>query len=364
MTLERDARFVCRLVATGLCSPPGALPPDPPRVPQEWARIDTLAARCGLGEALHHAAQRAMSGESRGALPHCRAAALYAEGRTRQLLHRAAVVSGALAEAGLPAIALKGLVLATTVYPAPGARLMTDIDLLVRPADLAAAEALLDRLGYVVAVDERFARRLRWTHHHLPPRRHPTFGDVIELHHGLVPRSAKYPIDVEALWRDARPLAPLPDLGALSDADLLVHQMLHLLHSSPVAGRLRDLLDLHLIAAGRFTDAGAWEALAERAARFGLTRTLAIAAHLMTRVFETAVPLGWLEALRRGTDVDDATLARFFAGVTADLCDRPDARVVRWLALRKMWLERPTAPTAARLVGAVLVDAWRGGTRE
>ena len=51
-------------------------------------------------------------------------------------------------EARIEAILLKGLSLSETLYEHYGKRGMADIDLLVRPADLAKACAALARVGY------------------------------------------------------------------------------------------------------------------------------------------------------------------------------------------------------------------------
>jgi Uncharacterised nucleotidyltransferase len=68
--------------------------------------------------------------------------------RIERLLEELRAALRALAGAGVPVVPLKGAILATR----PGAdafrRPMADLDLLVRPADLAAARAALERLGY------------------------------------------------------------------------------------------------------------------------------------------------------------------------------------------------------------------------
>lgn len=62
-------------------------------------------------------------------------------------VRRLAVVLAAFREAGVPALLLKGLPLAFTVYPNPGARPMDDVDVLVPPERAREAIAVLERLG-------------------------------------------------------------------------------------------------------------------------------------------------------------------------------------------------------------------------
>ena len=58
------------------------------------------------------------------------------------------VVTDALKDATIPVILMKGPALARTVYPDPALRQSNDIDLLVQPHNLPAAEEILEKLGY------------------------------------------------------------------------------------------------------------------------------------------------------------------------------------------------------------------------
>ena len=58
-------------------------------------------------------------------------------------------VTSALKDAGIPVILMKGHALARTVYPDPALRQSSDIDLLVQPHNLTAAEEVMEKLGYV-----------------------------------------------------------------------------------------------------------------------------------------------------------------------------------------------------------------------
>jgi len=57
-------------------------------------------------------------------------------------------VTRAMKEANVPIILLKGPALARTVYPDPSLRQSSDIDMIVQPHTIPAAEAVLEKLGY------------------------------------------------------------------------------------------------------------------------------------------------------------------------------------------------------------------------
>ena len=65
---------------------------------------------------------------------------LYAAARAMRSGRQIQVVVDALEAAGIPSVLLKGPALARTVYPDPALRQSVDIDLLVRPGDVLAAE--------------------------------------------------------------------------------------------------------------------------------------------------------------------------------------------------------------------------------
>ncbi len=88
-------------------------------------------------------------------------------------------VTDALKEAGIPVILLKGHALARTVYPEPTLRQSSDIDLLVQPRNIPAAEEVLEKLGY--RCPAKIFHRSQYASHHetfSPPGK----GLPIELH--------------------------------------------------------------------------------------------------------------------------------------------------------------------------------------
>ncbi len=99
--------------------------------------------------------------------------------RNAVLLHDLAAAGKTLAAAGIEWIPLKGsALLSRGVYPDRGLRLLSDLDVLVRPERCEEAFELLKRQGYRVLVDNEPDAR------HMPPLVNSR-GTVIELHRGI-----------------------------------------------------------------------------------------------------------------------------------------------------------------------------------
>jgi hypothetical protein len=153
------------------------------------------------------------------------------------------------------AIPLKGLYLAHHLYPSPGLRDMGDLDLLVRRAELRAADAELRRLGYAPefdpeAIDGGTLNAVEyWRDGSMP----------VHLHWHVCNASLPqfmYRIDVDEIWREARG-------GVLAPHHLLLTLCEHALKHS--FSELIHLTDLEL--ASRRADGAL---VAETARRWGL----------------------------------------------------------------------------------------------
>ncbi|MFM7642051.1 MAG: nucleotidyltransferase family protein [Cyanobium sp.] len=159
-------------------------------------------------------------------------------------------VVAALEEAGLRALLLKGPALALQTTGQPWRRGGGDIDVLVAPADLPEAVALLEALGYERPAGQ-FPRQLcsfwgrysRWASHELPMKRG---GRWLDLHWALNTVRAPLP-PFDLLWHGRQTLAlnrqSVPTLG-------LEHAFRHAcLHAaSDQWMELRQLVDLALLA--------------------------------------------------------------------------------------------------------------------
>lgn len=217
--------------------------------------------------------------------------------RHERLREALLAIGGAFRARGIPLMALKGMVLAETLYPEPACRPMEDLDLLVRPEDLPAAGETLIGLGYtdVTFGPEDF--------------RDPVTGLVVDLHAELL-NATRLPVrrlawepDLPAWWDRAHPFgSPESGLRAPDPADhlryLCVHAWLHHGLARPLS-----LVDIALLAA-RQAEPGAegpWPAAlpGERRARWyalGACRTrLSVGGTVLAEALSPPDCAGWLE---------------------------------------------------------------------
>jgi len=197
---------------------------------------------------------------------------LHAGAHNARLLHEYHTVAAALADAGLEAIPLKGIHLATLVYPDPALRPMGDIDLLVRSTQVDTIGSLLLRLGY-----ERFSPSRYDDPHAHHETYHATGRAPVELHWHLGQHGDQRtrPVDMEGLW--ARAVAAKIDglpTRVLAPIDAFLYNCLHI-YSHGFRVGLRRILDLREITRTA-TDALMAETLWTRAAAWRLTHPVAV----------------------------------------------------------------------------------------
>ncbi len=106
----------------------------------------------------------------------------------------------ALAADGIPSIVLKGLAYEQSIYPGPGTRPTSDVDLLVPNEERRRAFGVLDRMGFepkaaAPGFDDVDYHEVAWTR----------AGVEVDLHLALAP-FARCDIDYRAVWAAAVPL--------------------------------------------------------------------------------------------------------------------------------------------------------------
>jgi len=126
-------------------------------------------------------------------------------------------IIGRMAQAGVSVLLLKGAALAEALYGDPACRPMRDLDLLVQPAQVAAALAVLTECGYAEAdCAARPGATLAWENE-LLLRKPGIVGVQVELHWGLFdsPFYQQY-MPVAWLWETAAPIC----VGRVTSATL------------------------------------------------------------------------------------------------------------------------------------------------
>ncbi len=195
--------------------------------------------------------------------------------RNTALLHELEAALAALGRANVPGLLLKGAALAETVYGDPGLRPMADCDLLVRPADLAAAQAALEAIGYRPAADEPHPGDTVRYESQVALRKPGPVPARIGLHWSLLDSpyyQARLPM--AWFWAGAEPIrvGAMTALGLRPTANLL-YLAAHLILHHRAAGLMwwYDIVELLYACSGRVD----WDALLAQAQACDLVLPLA-----------------------------------------------------------------------------------------
>ncbi|ATY34803.1 nucleotidyltransferase family protein [Sphingomonas psychrotolerans] len=247
--------------------------------PEGWTALLAIArAEQLIGTLSHRLDGLPMPGAAARILSDARASA--EQGRIAALWE-AEMARRALAPLGIDVILLKGTAYAAAGFAASAGRSIGDLDILVPRAQLDAAEAALLATGWEWVkpdpYDDLYYRR--WMHE-LPPLIHRDRDRMIDVHHTILPLTARITPDADALIADSVALGN--GLRILASADRICHAAAHLIADGDLAGGLRNLWDIHCLVEECGT-AG----LAERAALHGLTAAVERALRLAGRLYGT-----------------------------------------------------------------------------
>jgi hypothetical protein len=129
-------------------------------------------------------------------------------------------------QAQIPPLLLKGPALAYTIYPEAHLRTYHDIDVLIRPADLPRAHALLLQMGYTFYEEYRAnaTDNTRTGYNYSIARFDSQFEVVVELHTAPHPSEIGTHFPVESIWEKARPIE------VLGESTLTMNSIDHLLY--------------------------------------------------------------------------------------------------------------------------------------
>lgn len=256
----------------------------------DWTPLLAVArAESLLGALAHRLEGQALPPKVEAILAAARADA--AGGRT-QALWEAEMARRALAPLGVPAILLKGTAYAAAGLSASLGRSIGDLDILVPRAALPDVERALLAHGWEWvkedAYDDSYYRR--WMHE-LPPLIHKERDRMIDVHHTILPLTARRTPDAEALIEARRPLEG--GLSILSPADMVVHAAAHLFADGDLAGGLRNLWDIDRLLRDFAGDPDFWPRLHERAERHQLLSPVLRAGRIANDLYGAPVPESW-----------------------------------------------------------------------
>ena len=341
----------------------------------QWSRLVATARACNLLGALAAQLQAARSSAAhsqaaqvqvpRAAARHL-AGALQLSARQRLSVQwEAHTLQAALGGLGVPVVLLKGAayVMAPNSPPLGAGRLFGDIDVLVPRAALGDVESALMLDGWVTAkadaYDQRYYRE--WMHE-IPPMQHIRRNTVIDVHHTILPLTARNAPDPARIIARATPLRELPAVHVPAPEDLLVHSITHLVHEGELHNGLRDLHDIHSMLQRFGNDTGFWPRLLASGAGNDLAGPLLLGLRLVQAVFGSVVPPEVLAALheeaaprwRRRWLL--AAYARGLRPVADDAADAAGAAARLAIFLRSHALRMPLP----LLVRHLSIKAWKG----
>ncbi|NOX76760.1 MAG: nucleotidyltransferase family protein [Gammaproteobacteria bacterium] len=226
------------------------------------------------------------------------AANMLADANRRGARWEVRCVLKALEGTGIPVVLLKGAAYVLADVPTGRGRLFHDIDFMVPKARLEQVEQALRWQGWTSThlnpYDQRYYRQ--WMHE-LPPMRHVKRGTVLDVHHTILPETAKLHPDPEKLLSAARDVPGFPMLKVFAPADMVLHSATHLFHDGELENGLRDLVDLDSLLRHFGDKPRFWDDLNHRAAELDLTRPLYYALRFTRELLNTPVPeAAWRQA--------------------------------------------------------------------
>lgn len=195
-------------------------------------------------------------------------------------------------------VLLKGAAYTAAGLRAARGRIFSDIDLLVPKERIDVVERALSDEGWVpVKLDAYDQFYYRTWMHQIPPLMHFERETVIDVHHAIVPDTARARIASAVLMQDARPLAAYPGFGVLAPVDMVLHSAVHLFNGGEYDFGLRDLCDIHDLLDEHGAAPGFWDSLWRRAADAGMTTPVALALRYAHDLFGAALPRTARDAL-------------------------------------------------------------------
>jgi hypothetical protein len=270
-----------------------------------WERVAGAASSLGLAPLLYRNLTRP---ELKSSVPPSILASLsrsaHAAGCLMAIqLEALDAILASLRGSGIEPVLLKGSALALSLYDQPSLRTMQDIDLLLRPVEIAEALRLLEELGYRRLSGGR-GEAFYAGHHHAVPMVGKGGRVIVEVHRGLVPQGDGLRIDpAPFLERAPRVVARGSTYRVLSREDQILHACLHLSYCDRFVGKLRDLMDVHSLVEMKGRDP-AWGAILGAASPVAVARSLYSTLDLARRLLGTRVPPEVLNELKAASGWD------------------------------------------------------------
>jgi Uncharacterised nucleotidyltransferase len=279
---------------------------------------------------------------------HFEVATVLAEGQQMEMRQGLRRLSTLLAGLDFPLIVLKGAAyVAASLFAARG-HPIDEIDLLVPRERLKELESSLEVADWhavdLPEYDQRYYRRWR---HGAPSLQHLRRATVINLHHAILPGTARFRPDADRLRRSAAEVPGFPGVAVLSTEDRILHAATLLFHDDGLPHGLRDLSDLDLLLRQAATEENFWPRLLARAEEFELSRLLFYALRYARHFFDTPLQdevhdrLATAAPCRASLKLMDIIYTRMLSPNHHSCNDALTPLVRHATYLRTHWLRRP-----------------------
>jgi hypothetical protein len=203
--MARGTRALLELVLHGR----NALPKDAP----SWEEVIRRGREANLLGAIAQrlSMQNALEEAPAGPRAHLFAARATWQAQQIAIWREVAELACALHPLDIPVVFLKGTAYLLAGLPCSEGRFFSDIDILVPKPDLPAVESALMLAGFATThhhpYDQRYYRR--WMHE-LPPMQHVKRMTILDVHHAIVPETARFTRTRASFFERAFSLTTLP----------------------------------------------------------------------------------------------------------------------------------------------------------
>lgn len=247
-----------------------------------------------------------------------------------------------------PLVAMKGCTYLLLDLPNAHGRVFADVDLMTTEAELEGLEERLNSNGWLSSeltpYDQNYYRK--WTHE-LPPLMHAEREVEIDLHHNIMPRTARLNPCARRLLERSRQLSG-SRYRVFSDEDIVLHAMSHLMFDGDLGDKLRDLVDVHdLVTYFSKADPAFWQLLIERAEELDLTRPAFYSLHFSHTLLKLPIPSKALAAIQPWSPprpvrwIMDRLVPRALYPLHPDKPSRVSSLCRLLLYMRSHWIRMP-----------------------
>ncbi len=258
-----------------------------------WSTLIAVARKANLLGALAERLSASHVSVQAQATRHLDGARQLSLRQRRSVLWEVHQLQSALGKLKIPVLLLKGAAYVMSQEAVAKGRLFGDIDILVPKSSLGDVESQLMLHGWVSAktsaYDQRYYRQ--WMHE-IPPMQHIHRSTVVDVHHTILPPTARYRPDPEQIIARSRAvtISGLENMRTPCQEDLVIHSITHLVHEGELNNGLRDLADIDGMLRNFGNEPGFWSRLCEHTAGNDLAQPVVLGLRLVRLVFDTPIP--------------------------------------------------------------------------